>query len=82
MTGPLFETPERGGHLWRLEVVTYQGRTFANWRMWWRDKESGDLKPGGRDKGVTFPPERLLELLAALEAWRDANALSGPEIGC
>jgi hypothetical protein len=78
MTGPLFETRERAGCLWRLEVVHHNGRTFANWRRWWRDAD-GVLKP--TKQGGTFPPERLLELLAALEAWRDANALSGPEIG-
>jgi hypothetical protein len=78
MTGPLFETPERGGNLWRLEVVQHKGRTFANWRKWWRDG-AGELRP--TKQGVTFPPERLSELLAALEAWRDANALSGPENG-
>lgn len=76
MTGVLFETPERGGCLWRLEVAHHNGRTFANWRKWWRDA-AGELKP--TKQGGTFPPERLLELLAALQAWRDANALSGPE---
>jgi hypothetical protein len=78
MSGPLFETPERGGNLWRLEVVQHNGRTFANWRKWWRDAD-GQLKP--TKQGVTFPPERLLELLAALIAWSEGNALSGPENG-
>ena len=78
MTRPLFETPERRGNLWRLEVVQHNGRTFANWRMWWRDAE-GVLKPSRQ--GVTFPPEQLLELLTALEAWREGHALSGPENG-
>jgi hypothetical protein len=78
VTGPLFETPERAGSLWRLEVVTHGGRTFANWRMWWRDAE-GVLKPSRQ--GVTFPPERLLELLTALHAWSEGHALSGPDNG-
>ena len=78
MTGVIWETPERRGCLWRLEVARHKGRTFVNWRMWWRNAD-GVLKPSRQ--GVTFPPERLLELLAAVLAWRDANALSGPENG-
>lgn len=78
MTGLIFETRERRGNLWRLEEVQHNGRTFANWRMWWRDAE-GVLKPSRQ--GVTFPPEQLLELLTALHAWREGQALSGPENG-
>jgi hypothetical protein len=76
MTGPLFETPERGRNLWRLEVVQHNGRTFANWRKWWRDAE-GELRP--TRQGVTFPPERLLELRAALEAWSEGNMPRKPK---
>jgi hypothetical protein len=76
MTGPLFETTERGGNLWRLEVVQHNGRTFANWRKWWRDAD-GVLKP--TKQGVTFPPERLSELRRAVAAWEADNTPDGPE---
>ena len=32
----LFEQPYRGD-VWRLEVATHEGRTFGNWRKWYRD---------------------------------------------
>jgi hypothetical protein len=79
MIGRLFEAPERGGNVWRLEVVHHNGRTFANWRKWWRDAD-GELKPSRQ--GVTFPPERLADLRYAIEAWETDNALSGPENAC
>lgn len=50
----LFEHRHRG-ELWRLEVQTYRGRTFANWRKWFRDGEEWK-----RCKlGSTFPLEAL-----------------------
>lgn len=62
MTDWLFEHPYRG-HLWRLEVQTYRGRTNANLRMWYRDKD-GEWH---RTKtGVTFPLAKLRELTADL----------------
>ena len=61
MTAILFEQPYRGD-LWRLEVATHEGRTFGNWRKWYRDGDT--LKP--TRQGVTFPVERLDELQAAL----------------
>ena len=76
----LFETAERGGNLWRLEVVTFDRRTFASCRLWWRDK-AGELRPGKRGYGFTFPPERLSELRRAIAEWEADNAPSGPENG-
>ena len=61
MTAILFELPYRGD-LWRLEVASHEGRTFGNWRKWYRDGDT--LKP--TRQGVTFPVERLDELQAAL----------------
>ena len=61
MTAILFEQPYRGD-LWRLEVASHEGRTFGNWRKWYRDGDT--LKP--TRQGVTFPVERLDELQAAL----------------
>jgi len=79
VSAALFETRERDGCLWRLEVKPYKGHMRAYWWKWWRDDNGTlhSLKKGG----AIFPPEQLLDLLAALEAWRDDNALSGPESG-
>lgn len=67
----LFEQPYRGD-VWRLEVTCHDGRTFVNWRKWYRDGDT--LKP--TRQGLTFPLERLGELEAAIAGWRAANALS------
>jgi hypothetical protein len=70
----LFEQPHRGD-VWRLEVTEHNGRTFGNWRKWWRDGVT--LKPSR--EGVTIPLERLPELHAAIGAYLAKNAPSGPE---
>lgn len=54
------------GVLWRLEVTSHKGRTFANWRKWFWDE--GDLKP--TRQGITMPLQRLSELEEALAAYR------------
>lgn len=75
MTGAvLFELADRGD-VWRLEVVEYQGRTFGNWRKWWRDGEA--LKP--TKQGVTIPLERLPALHAAIGDFLASHALQGPQ---
>lgn len=61
MSAVLFEQAYRGD-MWRLEVATHNGRTFGNWRKWYRDGET--LRP--TKQGVTFPVERLDELQSAL----------------
>ncbi len=53
----LFEQPYRGD-VWRLEVAEHDGRTFGNWRKWYREGET--WKP--TRQGVTIPLERLAEL--------------------
>lgn len=53
----LFEQPYRGD-VWRLEVAEYDGRTFGNWRKWYRD--AGVLKP--TRQGVTIPLDALADL--------------------
>lgn len=64
MSGPfLFEAPYRG-YLWRLEVSTFRGNTFANWRRWYR--KEGEWLPG--QEGCTFPLDALWELTEALIA--------------
>ena len=60
----LFEQPYQG-NLWRLEVVTHDGRTFGNWRKWyWQGTE---LRPTRH--GTTIPLERMGDLHAALETY-------------
>ena len=60
----LFEQPYRGD-VWRLEIASHEGRTFGNWRKWYRDGDT--LKP--TRQGVTIPLERLSELHAELGAY-------------
>jgi hypothetical protein len=56
MTAILFEQPYRGD-LWRLEVATHEGRTFGNWRKWYRDGDTlrptrqGVIRRGGSSEG-------------------------------
>jgi hypothetical protein len=76
MIGVIWETPERRGCLWRLEVAQHNGRTFANWRKWWRDAD-GVLKP--TKQGVTFALELLVDLNDAVDGWLASNVPSGPE---
>jgi excisionase family DNA binding protein len=57
----LFDQPYRGD-VWRLEVTTHKGRTFGNWRKWYRDGEA--LLP--TREGVTIPLERFPELHASI----------------
>ena len=76
MTGLIFETPGRSGETWRLEVVQHNGRTFANLRKWWLDRD-GQWKP--TKQGATFPRERLSDLRRNIEAWEACDALSGQE---
>lgn len=72
--GLLFEVVQRGD-IWRLEVAHFEGRTFGNWRKWWRDGDT--LKP--TRQGVTIPLERLAELHAAIGAYLASDASHGPE---
>ena len=64
----LFEHSHRG-NVWRLEVANYNGRTFLNWRKWYRQ---GDTLQPTRD-GCTMPLERLPELLEAVTCWLSEN---------
>lgn len=60
----LFDLDYRGD-CWRLEIASHNGRTFGNWRKWYR--EGDQLKP--TKAGVVIPLERLPELYAALGAY-------------
>jgi hypothetical protein len=72
----LFEQLYRGD-VWRLEVTSYDGRTFGNWRKWYWKGDT--LKP--TREGCTIPLERLLDLEAALSRWRAAEAPKPPPSG-
>lgn len=72
----LFEQPS-GRDVWRLEVATYKGRTFGNWRRWFL--QDGVWKP--TREGVTIPVERLGELQDAVADWRRANESAEPPSG-
>ena len=48
----------------RIEKRTWQGRDFIDIRQYFKDDED-KYKPSA--KGITIPPERLPELIAALE---------------
>lgn len=61
MSGVLFEHRHKG-HLWRLEVLSFRGRNFANWRKWYAD--CGGWKP--TREGCTLPLESLAGLTASL----------------
>ena len=69
----LFEQPYRGD-VWRLEIASHDGRTFGNWRKWYREGDT--LKP--TRQGVTIPLERLAELYAALGAYIAGEGPEGP----
>ena len=68
----LFEQPYRGD-VWRLEIASHEGRSFGNWRKWYREGDT--LKP--TRQGVTIPLERLSELHAALAAYLARGAAGG-----
>lgn len=74
MSGALLFEQQYRGDVWRFEVASHDGRTFGNWRKWYRDGET--LKP--TRQGVTIPLERLPELQAALTAYLASQASSGP----
>ena len=59
--GVLFEHEHRG-NLWRLEVVTWNRRTFANWRKYYTVK--GQWMP--TREGFTMPLDDLGKLTASL----------------
>lgn len=71
----IYEHQHRG-HLWRLEVTTFKGRSFANWRKWY-DKE-GEWKP--TKEGFTMPLEGLGELTGCLLAYHGLERPTGLQI--
>jgi len=60
---------KRGDFL-RCEISTYKEKEYFNLRLWYTDKESGELKP--TKKGVTVSPEVIPVLILALEKIKKA----------
>lgn len=53
-----------GGEVIRIEVSEYKGQKYLNVRVWYTDKNSGELKP--TQKGVAIRPDQYQEFLAAV----------------
>lgn len=77
MTGGYIFEHRHKGNLWRLEVQTFRGRTFANLRKWYAEGEG--WKPT-RD-GFTMPLESLAGLTAGLMAHHGLEVPEGLENG-
>ena len=75
MSGPVLFEANHKGDRWRLEVTTFNGRTFANWRKWYPKEGVWTATKSG----CTFPPERLWELMASLMAHHGLTPPSAPQ---
>ena len=74
MTGTILFDQIHRGDLWRLEVASHDGRTFGNWRKWYR--KEADWLP--TRQGATIPLERLADLHAALTEYLASAPPDGP----
>jgi hypothetical protein len=54
----------------RFSISTYRRRCYLDLRLWYRDEESGQLKP--TKKGVSIPADCLGDLEAAVDKYRAA----------
>lgn len=65
----LFEQ-EHGRHVWRLEATEWNGAPRLQVWPWFRDRDSGDLRPCAQRYGGGFaiPLDRVPELIEALQA--------------
>jgi hypothetical protein len=77
MTGSVIFEHRHRGHLWRLEVASYRGRSFGNWRKWYSDGGSWRATR----EGCTIPLEALRGLTAGLMAYHGLEPPDGFEIG-
>ena len=64
----LFEQ-EHGRHIWRLEATEWNGAERLQVWPWYRDRESGDLRPCAQRYGGGFaiPLDRVPELIEAFQ---------------
>ena len=61
----------------RIHVQEFKGNEFLDLREFYRDKESGTLKPS--PKGFTVKPELYAELLHGVAAAAEVLGVEGPE---
>ena len=76
MSGEVIFEHRHRGHLWRLEVATFKGRSFGNWRKWYSDGEGWRATR----EGCTIPLEGLGTLTAGLMAYHGLEPPEGLEI--
>ena len=62
----VWETETGRGDVVRLRLVAYLGKQYIDLRRWWRDGETGELKP--TSKGIRIHAEMAGPLGAALLA--------------
>lgn len=77
MSGAVIFEQRHRGHLWRLEVQTFRGRTFGNLRKWYADGDG--WKP--TKEGFTMPLEALADLTGALMRHYGLKPPEGLETG-
>ena len=67
---------EHGRHVWRLEATEWNGQPRLQFWPWFRDKESGELRPNAQRFGGGFavPRDRLAELVEALQSVEQSEA--------
>ncbi|MCB1327197.1 MAG: transcriptional coactivator p15/PC4 family protein [Spirochaetales bacterium] len=53
-----------GGEVIRVEISEYKGQKYLNLRVWFTDKQSGELRP--TQKGVAIRPDQYQDLKAAV----------------
>lgn len=65
----LFEQ-QHGRHVWRLEATAWNGTERLQVWPWFRERESGELRPCAQryGRGFAVPLDRVPELIAALES--------------
>jgi len=52
----------------RVSHDCYKGREYCSLRVWYTDKDSGELKPG---KGVSFHYEEIDDIVEGLQALKE-----------
>lgn len=63
--GIIMDIDKGGGEVIRVEVTEFKGNKYLNIRVWYTDKETGDLKP--TQKGVAVKPEQYALLKEAID---------------
>ncbi|KKM83679.1 hypothetical protein LCGC14_1306910 [marine sediment metagenome] len=59
---------ERDTGALRLSHDSFKGREYCSLRVWYEDKDSGELKPG---KGANFNYEEIDEIIEGLQALKE-----------